>query len=100
MMIWNSPLTQLRDILQVLYPTLESTYPIVDDAGIPRDNISFSTAAGQNWHAILQEAHKHGKVLALVEVVLQQYPDNDDLRNGAQAYHDAFVRVAGSQQLR
>jgi nucleoside phosphorylase len=82
-------LAQLRDILKELYPTIESSTVVVDDAGIPRNNISFSTAASQNWHAILREAHNRSKVLALVDVVLQDI-DRDDLRAAREAYRAAF----------
>src|SRR4051812_27149744 len=85
----NALLAQLRDILKDLYPTIESSVTVVDDAGIPRANISFSSAASQNWHAIVREAYNHRKVLTLVDVVLRDY-DRDDLRAAREAYRAAF----------
>jgi nucleoside phosphorylase len=86
----NALLAQLRDILKELYPTIESAIIVVDGAEIPRANIPFSSAASQNWHAILREAHNRRKVLALVDVALQDF-DRDDLRAIREAYRAAFL---------
>src|SRR5215218_4969456 len=86
----NTLLAQLRDILKEIYPTIESSTMAVDDAGIPRNNISFSAAASQNWHAILREAHNRRKVLALLDVVLRDI-DRHDQRAAKKAYRAAFA---------
>jgi tetratricopeptide (TPR) repeat protein len=86
-MSWHPTLTQLRDMLQNLYQTQESSYSVVDDAEIPRDHIAFQASSLQNWHNILQEAHKRDKVPALVDVVLQRYPErSNQLREAVRRY--------------
>jgi hypothetical protein len=76
---WNDIRTQLRIILTELFPTVESTYRIVDDASIPRDKISFTSRAIDNWHTILTEANKLNKVERVIEVAQQDYPEKQAL---------------------
>jgi hypothetical protein len=85
-MTWQSELTAIRAILMELYSDEQSAGRVVDDAGIPRGQIQFSTASLQNWHAILQAAQRHEKVLDVVAVALREFPNRDDLRAAAQAY--------------
>ncbi|MCB1033988.1 MAG: hypothetical protein KDD47_09165 [Acidobacteria bacterium] len=68
-------LSPLRDLLVDLYPTKESSYRVVDEAGLRRGPIAFDNAAADNWQAILVEAHRQGKVRALVAVVQGQYEE-------------------------
>jgi hypothetical protein len=75
-MTWNDDLTQLRDMLVDLYPTLKNSQRVVDEAGIPRARILFSTTAVENWHAILTEANHRGKILDIIEVVRKDYPES------------------------
>lgn len=75
----------LRDILVELYPDEASARRIVDDAGLDSALISFSTHAKNNWHMILTEADKHGKVEDLLAIALGEYGENPELRNACEA---------------
>ncbi len=81
---WNSDLTNVRNVLAGLYSTREDSYRVVDSAGLPRMHVAFSDKAINNWHSILTEAAQRGKVLAVIEAALQEYPDNSWLRHARQ----------------
>ncbi len=75
----------LRDLLVDLYPTEQSSRRVVDEAGLAHGRIAFQDAAIDNWHAILTEAYRHGKVANLVEVAKGEYPESSDALEAA--YH-------------
>ncbi len=75
-MSWNDNLTALNYVLAGLYPSLEDSYRIVDEAGIPRPFVAFRARAIDNWHEILVEADKREKVIDVIRAALRQYPDN------------------------
>ena len=79
---------RLRDILTVLYPDEVSARRIVDDAGLDSSLISFSAHAKNNWHMILAEADKQGKVNDLLAIVYGEYGENSHLRRVFVAYRD------------
>jgi hypothetical protein len=82
-------LTQLRDILQDMYPTIGRAQLIVDTAGLPRNRIAWSAAAQENWHAILSEAHHQRMVPALVDVAKVDFPKRAaDLDHALAVYED------------
>ncbi len=78
-MAWNATLTKLNNILAELYPNKDQSEMIVDMAGIPSGNIAFKDAAKSNWYYILKEADRRNKVEDLVQVVQNEYPDNEEL---------------------
>jgi len=80
-MTWNKQLTKLNSILAELYPIKDQSYRIVDMAGIPGGHVAFKDSAMDNWYYILKEANKRNKTEDLVQVVLNQYPDREDLKN-------------------
>ncbi len=80
-MSWNKQLTKLNSILAELYPIKDQSYRIVDMAGIPAAHVAFKDSAMDNWYYILKEADKRGKTEDLVQVVLEQFPDREDLKN-------------------
>lgn len=83
-------LTGLRDLLADLYPTRESSYRVVDEAGLRRGPIAFHNAALDNWQSILVEAHRRGQVGALVDVAAKDYEAQEaPLRAALQVYEDA-----------
>jgi len=86
---------KLRNILKRLFPDEASSRVVLDDAGIPAGNISFSTNAKNNWHAILKEAENRGKVQELVQIVLEEYPDETEL----QSYVEGGSAQAGGQAV-
>lgn len=87
-MSWNNRLTELNDALAELYQTVEESYRLVDAAGLPRRHIAFSPRSIDNWHAILNEARKRGKVEALIAAARNEYPE-----------HPAFRPPAAEQPL-
>lgn len=75
-MTWNDQLTNLNHVLAGLYPAMVESYRVLDTAGIPKAYIEFSTRSIDNWHAILSEAKKRDKVLAVIQAARKDYPDN------------------------
>ncbi|MCP9234379.1 trypsin-like peptidase domain-containing protein [Lewinella sp. JB7] len=76
---WNTKLTELRGILTELYPERDDGRMVVDVTGIPASAIAFSDKARQNWHNILREANKRGKVRDIVQLAIQEYPEREEL---------------------
>lgn len=75
-MAWNSTLTNLRDALADLYPTVPDSRRVVVDANLRPAFIEFDNKAINNWHNILSEADKRGKVDDIVIVASNEYPEN------------------------
>lgn len=101
-MSWNNRLIELNDALAELYQTVDESYRLVDAAGLPRRHIAFSPRSIDNWHAILNEARKRGKVDAIVAVVHSEYPEHPIFRPAAEgSFADADTsESADPQQLR
>ena len=78
-MAWDDNLSNLNRVLAELYPDVNETHRIVDDAGLTRSRVAFNPRAIDNWHAILAEADKQGKVAAVIKVTRRDYPDNTHL---------------------
>lgn len=79
-MAWDENLTNLNDVLAGLYPLTTDSIRIVDDAGLPKVLIAFQPRAIDNWHAILDEANKRGKVSDLIRVARKDYPEDPFLK--------------------
>ena len=75
-MAWNDGLTQLNDVLAGLYFMTRDSLRVVDNAGLPKAHIAFQDRAIDNWHQILLEADRRGKVDALIDAALKDYPDD------------------------
>ncbi len=93
-MQWNEHLTDLTHVLAGLFPLTQDSYRLVDEASIPRQFVAFQPRAVDNWHEILAEAAKRNKVRALVQVALQQYPEDPYLAqalDGTLAYRPGPV---------
>ena len=89
-MRWTPELTQLRDILAYLYPTIQDSQRVLQEAGHSTQHIKFSGAANGNWHNILNEAIKHeGIVDELVNVALARYDRNVELAEAYAAYRES-----------
>jgi V8-like Glu-specific endopeptidase len=86
-MAWDENLTNLNDVLAGLYPLTADSFRIVDNAGLPRVLIAFQPRAIDNWHAILDEANKRGRVSDLIRVARKDYPE------------DPFLKRAGEGKL-
>jgi V8-like Glu-specific endopeptidase len=76
-MSWNRTLTNLRDVLAGLYPTVTESRQVVVQAGLNPLRIAFDPKAVTNWFHILEEAQKHNKVQAIVQVARDEYPENE-----------------------
>lgn len=73
-------LTGLRESLARLYPTVDLSRRIVEQAGLDPISIGFETNARTNWFKILDEARRHdGKIDAVVDEALAEYPTNEVL---------------------
>jgi V8-like Glu-specific endopeptidase len=77
---WDRTMTNLRDVLAALYPTVQDSITVADAAGLPRARIRFDPSATNNWHSILDEAIKHQNVPAVIEVARRDYPENEELK--------------------
>lgn len=93
-MPWNETLTALDHVLARLYPTVEDSYRIVAAAGIPPEFVAFQRRAIDNWFQILIEANNRNKVLDVVRLVLEQYPDDPIL---IQAQKGDLIRLKGPE---
>lgn len=74
-------LTGLREGLARLYPTIDRSMRIVEQAGLDTIDIGFDTNARTNWFKILDEARKHdGMIDAIVDEARKEYPTNQALQ--------------------
>jgi len=80
-MSWNEQLNPLVKILADLYPREQQSRRVVDMAGIPSGNIAFSSAARDNWYNILRETNNQGRMESLIQVVVDEFPEHEDLKN-------------------
>ena len=79
-------LTNLRDVLAVLYADEASMRRVIADAGVNEGRIPFSGQALNTWHAILREAVNINQVEALLQVALRDYGANHALTTAVAAY--------------
>ncbi|MFN8486116.1 MAG: effector-associated domain EAD1-containing protein [Caldilineaceae bacterium] len=82
-------LRNLRNVLANLYPDETSIRRIIDDAGINVLRLNLDATAINNWHSVLTEAVKVGRVDALLSVVAEEYPSNKELRIAIAAYRQS-----------
>lgn len=75
-MAWDANLTNLKDVLADLYPFKEDSIRVVRDAGIRVATVRFNDRATTNWSEILDQADKINKVQSIIEVALQEDPNN------------------------
>lgn len=89
-MAWNANLSKLRDVLAMLYPTVQDTRRLIADTGLNPNFITFDNKAINNWHNILQEAALRNKVDAIVMAARAEYDENPELLQAWQAYRMAM----------
>jgi hypothetical protein len=90
-MQWNPGLTRLRDLLAYLYPTVNLSRQVVEQAGMSSGQIEFTSAATSNWHNILKEALRRKKVGAIVTVAQAEFPERaEELGQAEQEHHRAL----------
>jgi hypothetical protein len=74
-------LTGLREGLARLYPTIDRSMRVVEQAGLDTIDIAFDSNARTNWFKILGEAKKHdGMIDGIVDEALKEYPTNQALQ--------------------
>ena len=76
-MNWNRTLTNLRDLLAGLYPTVQDSRRVVENAGLNPAFVAFDAKAVNNWFSILREAQNRNRVQAIVKVAHSEYPENE-----------------------
>jgi nucleoside phosphorylase len=78
-MIWNETLKRLNHLLAELYPSVNESYRIVDEAGLSKTRIAFQSRPIDNWYHILLDAYNQRKVSKIIECVLEDFPDHPEL---------------------
>lgn len=74
----------LRETLARLYPNPAEARRVAEDAGLDPARIGSDPIPINTWYLILDEAAKRtGKVDRIVQVALNDYPDNDALQRAA-----------------
>ncbi len=76
----KSTQADLKKVLAKLYPEVDDAQRVVADAELDATHITFKEKAINNWFNILQEADKHDKVQAIIEIARDEYPENEELR--------------------
>ena len=84
----------LRNILAELITDEQSIRRIVDDAGIDRRNIDFRSNAKNIWHSVLTEAENLHRVEGLLDVVADEYGDNQKFQAASKAYRESINKTA------
>lgn len=78
-MVWNSRLTNIRDVMVSLFTSLDAPIELADEAGINTNHVNLPSNKLSRWHNIIKEAEKTLKVMNLIDVALIRYPKNPNL---------------------
>lgn len=101
---WTPQVTKLRDILATLYPTIQDSQRVIQEAGYALQNFAFSNKALENWHNLLNEALKDDHMVDdLLAVAIRHYGRNRELMAAYTAYSqrheaDSTQTTSGEQQ--
>jgi len=79
-------LKELTDVLAYLYPDGSSIPYIISATKIKLSRVLLHSTPQNNWHSILIEADKVNQVVALLEVVKEEYGDNCQFQHAYCAY--------------
>jgi hypothetical protein len=79
-------LRELRTVLVRLYSDVDHIRRVTDDAQIDPAKIKQAPEALMAWHWVLLEAHKQGRIQDLLDVVLGEYPKDEQLAAAARPY--------------
>jgi len=71
---------KLRQLLSALYIEKASQQRVASDAQLDAAKINFSDIPENSWDAILKEALKRDKLKGLMNIVLEEYPENEQLK--------------------
>lgn len=81
-------LQTLRDLLSTLYETTNDIQRVAQDAGLDTRHIDLNGKAVNVWHGVLAEAHKQGKMKAVVGAATLDYLEQSTtLQQAYQAYY-------------
>jgi len=83
-------LADLRQILATLYPDEANIRRIVTDSGIDLPRIVFNSTAINTWHSVLTEAEKVHQIEALLDVVEDEYGNNQRFQSACRAYRQSI----------
>lgn len=78
----------LRNVLAYLYPDEPNIRRIIDDSTLDSAQIAFNfnTSAINNWHSILLEVQKLGRIDNLLSIVENEYDYNKELHDACNTY--------------
>lgn len=77
----NAVHQKLRDVLAYLWPDVRECRRLVADAHINASHIDWNDPSALRWQSIIDEAEKQNVVSSLVPVLLNEYPQNAQLRD-------------------
>ncbi len=72
-------MTLLRDTLSRIYSSLEATLLLMRDAGLDEGRLNLTGSSRERWSAILAEATKQNRLLAITLSARRDYPEDPDL---------------------
>lgn len=76
----RTTLKDLRKLLASIYPADGDQRRIATDAGLTVAAIQLSSSAFNNWHEVLHHANHNRRVERLLEIALEEFPHNEQLR--------------------
>jgi hypothetical protein len=93
---WTPDHTRLRDLLAGFYPDQSDARRLCDEAGINQALVKFDSAAINTWHALIRVAETQGRLVALIECVVNERPGHSGLRE----LRDVFARASQASETR
>ncbi len=85
-MVWHASLDRLVQLLAALYDTEGQARIPAKGAGLDLTRIAFNGSPQVFWDAIITEAQKQDKVLALIDRVRADFPSDTDLQQARADY--------------
>jgi hypothetical protein len=76
----------LRAVLADLYSTPEDAARIAQDAGLNLAFIRLDSTPLNNWHNVIREAEKRGRLAEVLQVAREEYGDNAAFQAALQMY--------------
>lgn len=76
----------LRAVLAELYNHPEDVARIAQDAGLNLAFIRLGSTPLNNWHHVLREAEKRGRLADILQVASEEYGDNTAFHYALQVY--------------
>jgi hypothetical protein len=82
-MTWTKELTELRNVLMVLYPSVQDAQLVVQEAGMTPAFIDLNGKAINFWQSILEEANKQETIQEVINVAQTRFSRNKELEAAA-----------------